>query len=155
MARGRRKPIEQHVLDGTYRADRHGPLAADDQPAAAPPMPPAKLTESEQSAWVDLTDLLGGVVKPRDVPTLTELCRWVCRADTLAAALANLTPGAKGFAQLLTASAIATDKVLLLSTRFGLSPADRMRLREESRPTTAKVKTRPRTSLDDQAPPKK
>lgn len=142
------------MLDGTYRADRHGPLTPADQPAPPPP-PPKHLTEAERKAWDTLSNLLSGVVKPRDVPTLVELCRWVARADGLAVALESVGPGEKGFAQLLTASAIATDKVLLLSTRFGLSPADRMRLREEGRPTVSKVRTRPRTALDAAPPPPK
>lgn len=155
MPRGQRKSVEQHVLDGTYRADRHGPLTPDNTPAIAPPPMPPKLTETERVVWRQLVGVLTGVVKPRDVTTLVELCRWVVRADTIAAVLAVAQPGQKGYTQLLTAAAIATDKVAVLSGRFGLSPADRAKLGvDTSTPTPAKVKTRPRTKLDGEAPPK-
>ncbi len=150
-----RKSIEQHVLDGTYRKDRHGPLTPENAPAAAPPPTPANLTEAERVVWRELVGLLAGVVKPRDTPTLVELCRWMARADLIAVALAATKPGAKGFAQLLTASAIATDKVAVLSGRFGLSPSDRAKLGADVHtPAPAQVKTRPRTALDGQPPPK-
>jgi phage terminase small subunit len=151
-----RKSVEQHVLDGTYRKDRHGPLTPENTPATAPPPPvPSNLTTAERAAWKQLTALLAGVVKPRDTPTLVELCRWMARADLIAVALAAVKPGAKGFAQLLTAAAIATDKVAVLSGRFGLSPSDRAKLGADVHtPAPAQVKTRPRTALDGQAPPK-
>ena len=152
---GRRpKALEKHILEGTYRADRHGPLTPADMPAPPPPMP-AKLTGSVAVVWGEVVEVLAGVVKARDVPTLVELCRWVGRADTIAGVLDGLEPGGKGYTSLITAAAIATDKVLLLSGRFGLSPADRAKLRSESAgPAKPKVASRPRTRLDRKGPPK-
>lgn len=154
MPRGQRKSIEQHVLDGTYRAYRHGPLTADNSPSLTPLTKPANLTPAEGVAWDELVVLLAGVVKPRDSFMLVELCRWVVRANAIAEALASMKVGAKGHAQMLTMSAIATDKVNLLSGRFGLSPSDRAKLgANDHTPVVAKVKTRPVTKLDARRPP--
>lgn len=150
-----RKPLEQRILDGTYKPSKHGPVTAADLPEPMPPKP-KYLTEAESVAWDRLALVLVGVVKKRDVPTLVELCRWLARADKLAAQLDGMTLTAKGYPRLFTLAAIATDKVLLLSTRFGVSPADRAKLRADlpSGPAKPKVLTRPRTKLDKLGKPK-
>ena len=95
------------------------------------------------------------MLKPRDVPVYLELLRWLHNADKAAKALEGMEATAPKFAQMLTASAIATDKILALSSRFGLTPSDRAKLRAELPAVAAKPKvaTRPRTSLDTEGPP--
>lgn len=156
--RGKRKPIEQHVIEGTYREDRHGPLTTADMPEP-PPERPAKLTEAEAAVWNEVVaGVLVGVVKKRDVPTLVELCRWVVRADRIAGKLDTMRPGVKGFTSLTTAAAIATDKILAMSARIGMTPLDRAKVRSEgnhpSGPPAAKVRVRGRTALDAEGAPK-
>jgi hypothetical protein len=50
-----RKSLAAHVLAGTYRPGRHGPLAAlaivPDAPVAPPPPPPESLTERTAALW--------------------------------------------------------------------------------------------------------
>ena len=148
--RGRRKSIEEHQLAGTYRADRHGPLTPDDEPAAAPPPMPPGLPDDAAAKWAELVAVLAGRLKRPDVPMLENLARWMAEADKLSAVRAEMKPGDKGYAQNLTMYAIATDKIALHSTRFGMTPADRAKLRAEvaTGPAKPKVATRPRTALD-------
>lgn len=147
---GRRKSIEQHQLDGTYRADRHGALTADDQPAAAPPPMPRGLKPNVAAKWAEAVTLLSGVVKPRDTALLVELASWLAESADLAEHRAGIKPGDKGYLQYMTARGITTDKLLQLSIRFGLSPSDRAKLRAEASagPAKPKVATRPKTTLD-------
>ena len=80
---------------------------------------------------------------------------WWSRWRSLEEALDEKQPGAKGYNQLLVGAGIAADKVDKLGSRFGLTPADRARLKAEAATVAkAKVMTRPTTNLDRQGPPK-
>lgn len=48
-----RKSRDAHVLSGTFRRDRHGPLAAVPAPVppSVPPPPPAGLSPASRKAW--------------------------------------------------------------------------------------------------------
>src|SRR4051812_14841340 len=96
-----RKPLEKHILDNTYRADRHGPLTPDDAPQQTPPVKPADLTGEAGKRWDQLTALLLGVVRDRDAPLLAEACRFWAELKRVQTQLKKTTPGAKGYNQLL------------------------------------------------------
>lgn len=147
MARPR-KSLEHHLKNGTYRPDRHGPLpapsGADDAPAGDIPRP-SSLANRAAEVWADLVGLLRGVIRRRDVPALAELCRWIERSERIAAELDVLAPSSPKFKNLLIAAGIATDKVAALTRQFGLTPADRSRLKGvDTKPAKPAIRTAPR-----------
>ncbi len=150
-----RKSIEEHILNGTYRKDRHGPIEPADLPAPFPSKPKS-LPVSAGAVWDRLAAVLNGVAKARDVPTLEDLCRWIDRAERINVVLSAMDPAETGYVKALTGAAIATDKILQLSARFGISPADRAKLRSDtsSGPPKPKVKVRTPTKSDRTGPPK-
>ncbi len=149
-----RKPVVKHVLDGTYRADRHGPLPVD--PDAVPaPVKPADLTGAAGDLWDRIVRLLPGVVRDRDAEQLAEMCRWWARAQRVGAALDKAQPGSLRFGRLTSQAATATGTFDRIAKRFGLTPADRAALTvEPTGPAKPKVATRPPTKLDKAGPPK-
>lgn len=174
-----RKSIADHLKDGTYRRDRHGPLPGESADAAtvatptrepsslanpptddaiathAPPRKPADLVGDAAAMWDRLVVMLAGVVRERDAATLAEMCRWHAELRRVQAVLGKMTPGAKGYNQLLVAAGICGDKFEKLAGKFGMNPTDRGKLRiVESGPRVAKVPTRPRTKLDMKGPPR-
>lgn len=156
--RGRpRKPAEEHYANGTYREHKHGPLPTVPDPVEAPPDKPAGLYDDVSAKWDAVVPALAHILRPRDGGLVLELCRWLVRADQVEEVLATRAPGTKGFTTLLGAAATATNALLALSAKFGLTPADRAKIKIVVAPTGAgakpKVATRPRTALDGQAPP--
>lgn len=173
-----RKSLEDHVREGTYRRDRHGPLPGEgesESPAPAirepssladrpgddatathaPPRKPSDLVGEAAAMWDRLVVMLAGVVRERDAATLAEMCRWHAELRRVQAVLGKMTPGAKGYNQLLVAAGICGDKFEKLAGKFGMNPTDRGKLRiVESGPRVAKVPTRPRTKFDLQGKPK-
>jgi phage terminase small subunit len=147
-----RKPVEKHVRDGTYRADRHGPKPdADEQ--TAPPVKPEDLDEDTAECWDRLVKLLRGIVRDRDSTMLAELCWQWAELQRIKAVLGVMVPGEKGYNALLVAAGICTDKLDRLASRFGLTPADRAKIHAEGGTTKARVATRPKTALDKTGPP--
>lgn len=148
-----RKPIEKHVLDGTFRADRHGP-APDDLGAVRPPAKPADLGGAAGEFWDRLLAVLTGVVRERDGEQLAELCRWWARIQKFGAALDKAQPGSIGCGRLMAQASTAAATFDRIAKRFGLTPADRASLHvEQAGPAKAKVATRPKTALDQAGPP--
>jgi len=154
-----RKSIDEHLRNGTYRPDRHGPLPVPVSPADAPAeklVRPPSLTGRAAAVWDELAGLLGGIVRRKDIPALVELCRWIERSERIAATLDKLKPTEKEFKGLVVVAGIATDKVAVLTSRFGLSPADRAKIKAEiaAGPPKPKVPVRPATKLDKQGGPR-
>ena len=160
MARGKAKSLEEHMAAGTFRADRHahllppGGLAAAVDGAADPLVRPAGLSDAEAAKWDKIVGTLGAAVTARDETQMVELVRWACRADQLAETLAGLSPEEKGYPKTLVSAAIIADKLTKLAGGFGMSPADRAKLRQVAAPPTrAKVATRQPTAMDMSGPP--
>lgn len=152
-----RKTLSEHLAKGNYRPCRHGPLSSEPEESPLEAIEkPTKLDADAGRVWDELSELLAGVIRRRDIPALTELCRWTARADRIAKELDVLSPADKLFKGLLIAAGIATDKISDLTKRFGISPADRQRLGAgNAAPTVAKVPVRGPTKLDKSGPPKK
>lgn len=77
MALGRKpKPTGLHVLDGTFRADRHGPLPGARAPAGTAPDPPRHLRGTALRVWrktvQDLDQL--GILDRADQGILAAYC---------------------------------------------------------------------------------
>ncbi|OWK34954.1 hypothetical protein FRUB_09796 [Fimbriiglobus ruber] len=119
------------------------------------PSKPSNLSERVGSIWDRIVPLFAGVVKARDVPSLVDVCRWIDRAERTEARIEDMDPSDKAWTQALTGAAIATDKILALSARFGMTPGDRAKLRDTAAPaqTTPRVKTRPATKFDKAGKP--
>jgi hypothetical protein len=156
-----RKSIAEHVANGTYRPSRHGGAAVEPGPGDGPAETierPTKLGAEAARIWEELAELLAGSIRKRDVPALVELARWIARSDRIAELLDSLDPTDKDFKGLLVQAGIATDKVSDLTKRFGISPADRAKLKaipSVNGPAVAKVPTRPQTKLDRAGKPAK
>lgn len=157
-----RKPIEQHLLDGTYRADRHGPLPGKGVVAGEWPSTTVvklgDLTGRAGELWAEYVRFLAGRINQGDWATLADLCRWVARGETIATQLDAVEPTSKEFRSLIVSAAIATDKVINLGARFGLTPADRAKGRVGAAVVAdgvakPKVRQRPATALDRAGPP--
>lgn len=152
------KTIAEHRANGTYRPSRHGaePVGEAETELVEKVERPAKLSPEAVVIWEELVAILRGVIRQRDVPALTELARWIVRSDRIAEKLDALDPTDTAFKAMLIAAGIATDKVSDLTKRFGISPADRMRLRSDApAAAVAKVPVRPQTKLDRAGAPKK
>jgi phage terminase small subunit len=155
--RGRpRKPVAEHVENGTYRPNKHGPLPLVPDPVEGAPEKPADLPPEVAAKWDEIVPHLCHLLRPRDLPLVVNLSWWMAEQDRLRETLKARKPGQKGYCALLNALATATGVLLTLSQRFGLSPGDRSKMKvisaAASTPTKPKVATRPRTSLDA-APP--
>ncbi len=149
-----RKPVAEHVRDGTYRADRHGPVP-EPEPPAPPPERPADLAGGAAEFWDRVLLLIGPTLRPADGPQLVQMCRWWARWVECEAALdAEETPGTVEHSRLIKAAATCSASFDRIASRFGLTPADRAKLRSEApAQAKAKVATRPATKLDRQGPP--
>lgn len=106
--------------------------------------------------WNVLVGLVKDVAKEADIPLLAKLCRWWVQLNRLLTQVEEAEPGTTEFNRLLIGAGICEDKVERIAAKFGLSPADRAKLRTTEAPVqpAAKVPTRPKTRLDAQGPPK-
>src|SRR5262245_17594272 len=118
-----KRPIEDRLLDGTYKPSKHGPVYAPPQPAETLKKP-AALTGKAGAVWKELVETLGGTVRRRDVPALAELCRWIERSDRVAKELDALAVTDPEFKALLVCAGICADKIASLSAKFGATPVD-------------------------------
>lgn len=149
-----RKPIEQKVLDGSYRPNKDGPLPENlqdwrngDGPEPGPPEKPGDLSEEASRMWDHVLATSPVRIWPGHAAALTVYCEWwslwkLCLVKAQAA---------KGMPK-LTSLGISTDKLLLLGAKFGLTPKDQsaMPVAESSGPKKAKVATRGKTKLDEE-----
>ena len=158
MAGRPRKSIDQHLRDGTYRADRHGPIATDQLESQAPPPPamPGEVVGLAAEFWRRIVGLLGNLIRDRDAPLLAELCWHWAELQRIKTEIALVTPGTGNYRDLLIANGICTDKFDRIARRFGMTPVDRAKLKVESvGPAKPKVATRPPTANDRRGPPAK
>jgi phage terminase small subunit len=136
--RGRpRKPIEEHLLNSTFRADRHGDRAAG-AVADGVPTRPSGLNAAERWFW---DEVVGGLValgfaKRIDTATLRAAAEfWSLYRGALAVAKKNPTDQAARSAVVAYHASWQS-----AASRFGLSPSDRMRIRcLASDPTKARI----------------
>ena len=150
-----RKPIEKHLLDGTFRSDRHG-LPPDDNDAVAPPTKPTDLDGDAGKFWDRVVALLAGIVRDRDAPQLVELCQWWATTQKVRKSLDKSQPGSLRYGRLMNQASTAAATFDRIAKRFGLTPADRATLHvEQTGPVRAKVAVRPKTALDQAGPPAK
>lgn len=152
-----RKPTEKHILDGTFRKDRHGPPAdvLGDDVAAKPPERPAGLAPTAAVFWDRIIGLLEGVVRERDGPQLHQLCFWWSQWETAELSLQDYEIGTIAHTRIFNAASTASQNFDRIARRFGMTPVDRAAMRAEATARTKpKVATKPKTALDKKGAPK-
>lgn len=151
-----RKPIEQKIIDGSYRPCKDGPLPeslkdwrSGDGPAPGPPKKPKDLSADASKIWLAVLKSIPGRVWPSDSMMLAIYCEWCALW-----AKCLLTASASPTTQNLTALGIITDKIEKLGAKFGLSPKDRAAMPvENTGPVKAKTPSRPSGIDDEMAKP--
>lgn len=102
--------------------------------------PPPDLEEAGLDQWRSVCDRLGERLVKSDLHALAMVCRWIDRFNRL------INSDEKGVDIKL---GIACDKFLLLSTKFGLTPADR---KAQGDDRTVKKTERRKTAVDSLTP---
>ncbi len=136
-----RKPTELKVLDGSFRADRHGDPHS--VPASGEPEPPTTLSVEERACWDELVPLLleMGVAKKQDSKEIANMCRWWVEFTRAMDYLKNLKPSHKRYPRAVQATVITFNAFERIVGRFGLTPADRAKIRANTA-QTSKIRTR-------------
>lgn len=120
-----------------------------------PPIKPTGMERGQSKVWDQLFPLISRVAREGDAPLLADLCFWWNELRKIKAEISKMKPSDKRYNQRITGAAIIQDKVDKIACRFGLTPADRTRLRVEmAGPQKPRVATRPRTKLDKNGKPK-
>jgi len=135
--RGRpRKPKALKVLQGTFRKDRDGDPASE-VPAEGEPRKPTDLKEAASTFW---DEIVPGLVAARiaracDTAALTVLCQWWDRYLRFSSALDEIEePKDKEARRLTIMTGIAWNQFERIAAKFGLTPADRARLKPDATP---------------------
>src|ERR1700743_1102074 len=123
------KPLEDHVLQGTFREDRHGAESFAFRPDgyAEKPKDLGKL-----AAW--LWDFIVEDLHRKNVATkidsikLAEACRWYERYHRYAKAADKKKVDDKSAYRILISAKMCWEKFDQIATAFGLDPVARMRL---------------------------
>lgn len=132
----RKKSVQEHVLNGTFRPSVHGPRP--DARRAVPkvavagvsvglsgrPRPP-KLDPISLATWDELVGLLDSRVQPEDGPQLEQAACWLAKWRLIIVALDAAQPGTLAFTRLVSAASTASKSFDRIARKFGLSPLDR------------------------------
>lgn len=124
------KPKKLHILEGSFRKDRHG--AKGDAPSVAGDVIVPDLEEHAKKMWGEVIGPLVklGIVTSADVPAAQAMCEsWGLMRRSFAALESD--PCDKLARTAYTAYCQLFDK---FASRFGLTPADRQRLKFEKPP---------------------
>lgn len=151
-----RKPVEEHVKNGTYKPGRHGPLPAAPDDPTGPPAKPADLSGDAAGFWDRVVPLIATIARDRDAPMLAEMCFFWGQMQRLKAEVEAASPLDTTYNRLLVGLGICTDKFDRIAAKFGLTPQDRAKLKviEVAGPPKPKVDARKPTKLDKMGPPK-
>lgn len=132
--RGRpRTPDAIKLATGTWRKDRDGDPGAV-VPSEGVPERPADVTGDARKLWESIVPGLieSGVATARDTTTLAEMCQWYKRYRKVAKELDRTRASNPYYKDLLSATKWAWAEFDKIGGRFGLTPADRARLKVES-----------------------
>lgn len=131
MAGRPRKPTAKHKLDGTFREDRHG--GRGDASIALPGTPemPVGLGDDARELWLQVVAQLmqAKIVVQIDSSQLEAMCRWWARYmenERHACEYAHDIEAGEIYERRAKRAWDAFDKV---ASRFGLTPADRAKLK--------------------------
>jgi len=130
-----RKPIAQHLLDGTYREDRHGNSFLPD----GEPVMPDWLSPEAQELWESIVPPLvkSGVATAVDAAELTALCDWWGLYRIARQSLASIEDRkSRPYYDTQILAGAAFKQFNTIASRFGLTPSDRARLQVAEPPDT-------------------
>lgn len=122
------KPVELHILEGTYRPDRQGePIAVD----LGEPAPPKHLKGWALRYWKEITPRLlqMKVATAGDSAAIAQMCTWWAAVRRFTLMLERAKDNDKRMFRLVTNLATATNQFQAIACRFGLTPSDRARLK--------------------------
>lgn len=121
-----RKPIAQHVLDGTYRHDRH----ADTWQPTGEPETPDWLGPDAQALWQSIVPPLvaSGVATALDAAELAALCDWWGMYRQAIDKLPTLDPDSKLYFKTQMIAVTSFKQFSAIASKFGLTPSDRAKL---------------------------
>ena len=133
MQRGRpRKPLPALLLEGRYRADRHGEADAVWLPDGGPSTAPEWLSADARLLWDQLAPQLSGAGVATDVDRaeLSALCDWWARYREALRTLDEVEDRkTTEFYRLSILASMAWKNFASAAGKFGLNPSDRARLR--------------------------
>ncbi|MGL4513819.1 MAG: P27 family phage terminase small subunit [Lacipirellulaceae bacterium] len=127
------KPTSLHLVEGTFRGDRHGERLAEPRPDGLPEVP-AWLEGEALGHWQEVVPTLVAtrVAKALDSHALAMMCTWWAEWRRLR----DAPPETSGRVYLLGR---AQREWSALASRFGLTPADRTRLAADAEKDTGAV----------------
>lgn len=133
MARPR-KPTTMHLMEGTYRADRHGDIAGKIVPVGQP-FKPSDLSPVASEFWDEVANELAknGVATLIDTTALVEACKWYARYRKSSDVVDKMKPRSKAYNKLLNQAVACWKEFEKCLAKFGLTPADRAKFRFEQR----------------------
>ena len=140
-----RKPVAAKILAGTFRADRDGPPSSQVGAGGAPEAP-ARLSGEALALWGRVVPGLAasGVARSCDSEALAMMCEWWGRYRRFSEALDRALDAGESTYQLTLQVGIATTNFDRLAARFGLTPADRAKLRVDAAAAPRRVDARRR-----------
>lgn len=119
-----------HKLHGTYRDDRHKGRGDDDDTFTGLPKKPASLDVDEAKVWNRITGILPNrVLAQADEMELEAACRWYVKHQVLLSQsweYAHDPDLSEKFERRAIKAWGIVDRIL---SRFGMTPADRVKLR--------------------------
>lgn len=123
-----RKPEALHILEGTFREDRHGNRGVD---ADGIPERPKSLKGDAKKFWDSAVPQLIelGLAKAIDATQLEAMCQWFARYQKFSKTIDGCSDPLAISRELMLNMEAAWKMFDKIASRFGLSPADRMRLR--------------------------
>ncbi len=129
--RGRpRKPTQSLKLHGGYRSDRHGDRDQEPQ-LSGDPVPPFKLVGDANLLWESVVPRLvaAKIATEADSETLAMMCEWYRKFRKLQKALDKMAVTNKDHYKLMIQMQMASNCFDKLAARFGMTPADRSRVK--------------------------
>lgn len=138
-----KKPIQQHILEGTFRKDRHGEnIGGFETLTKAPPCPPSIISKKAIAAWNEIVPILAssGRLAPEDIPGLELAFRNLGFGIAIADTLQDMDPVEKASQFRMLASTMDRMNGFFIDvlSRFGFSSKGREALAQTF--ATANVK---------------
>lgn len=122
------KSKAQHKRDGTFVPSRHANRL--DDSAFAGELPPCPLTGTAAELWAQVVKASPeGQLRAIDESHLAGLCKWGSEYERINDALRDVDPVDPAHYRLLCAAAMAWKHFAAASSRFGMTPVDRARLK--------------------------
>ncbi len=140
-----RKPITVKILEGTFRADRDTAHLLG--LPVGEPKPPAHLAGVPLDLWQQIIPGLisRGFVSACDDTALSLMVEWLAKYRRYSDAADSMPIDDKGLYQMTLLAGIAATNFDRFASRFGLTPADRSRLKVDPATAPRKVAARKRS----------